>query len=158
VMTEVPLGELIEDALKINQAGLTRHQVTLMRDYDPSIVFTTDRHRVLQILINLISNAKYAVDGNVGKKDIVIRAKTQGSDVQISVVDTGIGIEPENLTRIFSYGFTTKKNGHGFGLHSAALAAKELGGSIEVNSEGKGKGATFTLTLPIRKEALSHAG
>src|SRR5438093_622968 len=69
--------------------------------------------------------------------------------IRISVTDNGVGIPPENLTRIFAHGFTTKKNGHGFGLHSGALAAKEMGGSLSVHSLGLRRGATFTLELPI---------
>jgi len=158
VMTDVEVGELLEDALKINQAGLNRHHVKVVRDFDPKILFTTDRHKVLQILINLISNAKYAVDGAPdGKREIVLRVRTQDETICIEVIDNGVGIDPQNLTRIFSYGFTTKKDGHGFGLHSAALAAKELGGRIEVRSEGLGKGATFALTLPVKKEVAAHA-
>jgi signal transduction histidine kinase len=76
----------------------------------------------------------------------------EGSRVVVTVKDNGIGIAPDNLTRIFSHGFTTKKDGHGFGLHSGALAAKEMGGSLAAHSEGQGTGATFTLELP-----LSHA-
>ena len=63
-------------------------------------------------------------------------------------MDNGIGIPPENLTRIFNHGFTTRKDGHGFGLHSGALAAKEMGGSLTVHSGGTGQGAAFTLELP----------
>jgi signal transduction histidine kinase len=68
--------------------------------------------------------------------------------VKISVADNGVGIPPAHLTRIFSHGFTTRRNGHGFGLHSGALAAKELNGSLTVHSDGLGKGATFTLKIP----------
>jgi signal transduction histidine kinase len=69
--------------------------------------------------------------------------------IRIEVADNGMGIPAENLVRIFSHGFTTRKNGHGFGLHSGALAAKEMGGVLLVHSDGPGKGATFTLDLPI---------
>ena len=69
--------------------------------------------------------------------------------MQIAVIDTGIGISPENLTRIFAHGFTTRKDGHGFGLHSGALAAKELGGKLSVESAGLGQGASFVLDLPF---------
>ena len=69
--------------------------------------------------------------------------------LQVSVVDNGEGIAAEDLTRIFAHGFTTKKDGHGFGLHSSALAARELGGSLHAESAGPGKGATFTLALPL---------
>jgi signal transduction histidine kinase len=69
--------------------------------------------------------------------------------VLLSVIDTGVGIAQENLERIFNHGFTTRKDGHGFGLHSSALAAKELGGMLHAESAGPGQGATFTLTLPL---------
>jgi signal transduction histidine kinase len=76
--------------------------------------------------------------------------------VKISVVDNGIGISRENLTRIFAHGFTTRKDGHGFGLHSGALAAKELGGALLVHSDGPGRGAVFTLELPFHPSSLGH--
>jgi signal transduction histidine kinase len=69
--------------------------------------------------------------------------------VAISVIDNGIGIAPENMTRIFNHGFTTRADGHGFGLHSGALAAQELGGSLSAHSDGPGLGARFTLELPL---------
>jgi signal transduction histidine kinase len=74
--------------------------------------------------------------------------------VQISVRDNGIGISAENLTRIFEHGFTTREGGHGFGLHSSALAASEMGGSLRVFSDGTGCGATFTIELPLSAEYL----
>jgi signal transduction histidine kinase len=77
-----------------------------------------------------------------------VRLKDE-TTVVINIRDTGIGIAPENLTRIFSHGFTTRKNGHGFGLHSAALAAQQMGGRIIAQSEGTGTGATFILELPL---------
>jgi C4-dicarboxylate-specific signal transduction histidine kinase len=100
-------------------------------------------------LINLIRNAKYALDnGQPPRKLMTLRVRQEHDLVCVSVIDNGVGIAPENLTRIFSHGFTTRKNGHGFGLHSGALAAKELNGSLTVHSDGLGKGATFTLKIP----------
>jgi signal transduction histidine kinase len=72
--------------------------------------------------------------------------------VRISVTDNGVGIRPEHLTHIFEHGFTTRKDGHGFGLHSGAIAAKEMGGSLAVYSAGPDQGATFTLSLPLHQE------
>jgi signal transduction histidine kinase len=69
--------------------------------------------------------------------------------VHIVVSDNGVGIAPETLVRVFEHGFTTKKDGHGFGLHGAALTAQELGGTLSAASEGPGRGATFTLDLPL---------
>jgi signal transduction histidine kinase len=109
-----------------------------------------DRHKVLQILINLLRNAKYAMDEQAPAEkrlEIQVRRTPEGNAV-IAVRDNGVGIAPENLTRIFGHGFTTKKDGHGFGLHSGALAAKQMNGSLSVHSDGFGKGATFTLVLP----------
>jgi two-component system, NtrC family, sensor kinase len=69
--------------------------------------------------------------------------------VRIRVKDVGVGIPPENLTKIFGFGFTTRKEGHGFGLHSSANTARELGGALAGHSDGPGKGAEFTLDLPV---------
>jgi signal transduction histidine kinase len=80
-------------------------------------------------------------------------SRTAEGNVAITVRDNGIGIAPENLTRIFGHGFTTKKDGHGFGLHSGALAAKQMNGSLSVHSDGLGKGASFTLELPAAPAA-----
>jgi len=110
-----------------------------------------DKHRILQILTNLINNAKYAVSaGEDTEKLLIIRSEKHGEDkFRIVVKDNGIGIPQENLVKVFQHGFTTKTDGHGFGLHSGALAATEMGGSLSVHSEGLGQGATFTLELPF---------
>jgi PAS domain S-box-containing protein len=154
VVESLPITELIEDALQINSTAFRRHGVEVVRQFEPVPLVSVNRHKVLQILVNLLSNAKYAVDqATVENKLLVLSVALDGNNrVSISVQDNGIGIAPENLTRIFSHGFTTKKEGHGFGLHSGALAAKEMGGSLRVHSAGAGRGATFTLELPIRAE------
>jgi signal transduction histidine kinase len=110
-----------------------------------------DRNKMMLILVNLIRNAKYACDeSGRGEKCITLRTQldSQGR-AQVSVGDNGVGISPENLGRIFEHGFTTRASGHGFGLHSSALAAAEMGGSLSVQSDGPGRGATFTIELPI---------
>jgi C4-dicarboxylate-specific signal transduction histidine kinase len=145
------IAQLADDALQLHAAGLYRHGVRVRREYSQVPSLTLDKHKVLQILVNLIHNAKYALDAS-GRADreLTIGISRYGdSAVKVTVSDNGIGIPPENLTRIFSVGFTTRKGGHGFGLHSGANAAKEMGGSLQAYSEGRGKGATFTLELPI---------
>jgi signal transduction histidine kinase len=144
--------QLVEDSLRMNESALERHAVALVRDYQPSLPqIVVDRHKVIQILMNLVRNAEYACGaGGGGEKRIVVRVRHQDDQVTISVADNGVGIPRENLDRIFNHGFTTKKNGHGFGLHSGALAAKEMGGKLSVRSEGPGKGAQFTLELPLQ--------
>jgi sensor histidine kinase regulating citrate/malate metabolism len=112
-----------------------------------------DKHKVLQILVNLIRNAKHSFDGvKEDKKQITLGITKTDDRLQIAITDNGIGIPPENLLGIFNHGFTTKKNGHGFGLHSGALTAKELGGTLTACSEGTGRGSKFTLEFPITEE------
>jgi signal transduction histidine kinase len=144
------LAELVEDAIRINSAGLTRHQVKVVRQLAAVPPVLTDKHKVLMILVNLVSNAKYAMDGVLPAERLLsVKLEPVGTErVRIEVHDNGMGIAPEMLTRIFQYGFTTREEGHGFGLHSSALAAQELGGSLTVHSKGAGHGATFTLELP----------
>lgn len=149
VVETVDIIPLLEDALRMNAAALSRHNVHVVQQFSALPPLSTEKHKVLQILVNLISNAKYACEHS-GRtdKEIILRVTDAPDRVKISVIDNGVGIPAENLTRIFNYGFTTRKNGHGFGLHSGALAAKALGGSLSVQSDGPGRGASFTLELP----------
>ncbi len=152
VEVSTSIEELIENAIHINSAGLERHGTRLERKLDKLGMVEIDKQRVLQILVNLINNAKYALSGS-GKEDkvLTVRAYKHGEDrLRIEVADNGIGIAEENMVKIFEHGFTTKENGHGFGLHSGALTAKEMGGSLTVHSQGPGHGATFTLELPYK--------
>jgi signal transduction histidine kinase len=146
--------ELVEDVLKMNAALIERHQIHIVREYAevPSVI--ADRHKVVQILINLLQNASQALDEKGrADKELKLSVSLNGNDcVKIRLIDNGIGIEPANLTRIFAHGFTTRADGLGFGLHSGALAAKEMGGSLSAHSEGMGKGASFELELPIEKK------
>ncbi|ABA88262.1 sensor histidine kinase, HAMP and GAF domain-containing [Syntrophotalea carbinolica DSM 2380] len=142
--------QLMEDALKLNANALERHGISVQRQYRHDFPIVTDKHRVLQILLNLINNAKHACCEIVGEKNITLQIEAPDPEhILFQVTDTGIGIPQENLTRIFQHGFTTRKTGHGYGLHSGALTARELGGSLAVHSDGPNTGATFTLILPI---------
>lgn len=150
VCETVASKDLVEDAIRMNHTALARHEVEIVRDFAAAPEISVDRHKVMQILVNLISNAKDACrDSRREPKAITIRTGTFANGVRFSVTDNGVGIAPENLTRIFAHGFTTKKDGHGFGLHSAALTANELGGSLSAESNGVGQGATFILDLPL---------
>ncbi|BBP76041.1 hypothetical protein PHLH7_21450 [Pseudomonas sp. Ost2] len=151
------ITDLLEDALRMNSGALTRHQVTVLKDYQDVPTLLGDKHRLLLVLINLISNAKYAVsDLSNRERDITLGVRVvDGTTLRISVKDDGEGIAPENISRIFNHGFTTRKDGHGFGLHSCALAAVEMNGRLYAHSDGPGKGALFTLEIPLtlyRKE------
>jgi signal transduction histidine kinase len=150
VAESVKITDLVEDALRLNAGSLARHEVALVREYTDAPAITVEKHKVLQILVNLIRNAKYACDES-GRTDKQITLKVSRRDqwVCVAVIDNGVGIPVENRTRIFNHGFTTRKNGHGFGLHSGALAAAELGGTLTAHSDGPGTGAAFTLELPV---------
>lgn len=148
--------DLVDDTLRLNVAAFERHQIELVREFDENTPkVCVDRHKVLQVLINLLRNAKHAMEDVCDhKRRMVISVGMASPDrVKISVRDNGIGISRDHLTKIFNHGFTTKKDGHGFGLHSGANAAKEMGGSLVARSEGPGQGAEFTLELPTTAPA-----
>jgi len=149
VLDSVRIAELIQDALQMNESALVRHKVKVHSQIADLPAMQLDRSRILQILMNLLSNAKQACSqGHPGEGQIWLTADERDGMLHIEVKDDGIGIPPENLTRVFAHGFTTKRDGHGFGLHSCVLAAKDMGGSLEVHSEGAGQGATFILKIP----------
>jgi C4-dicarboxylate-specific signal transduction histidine kinase len=158
VYEKVPLPDLMEDLQGLSRPGIERHDIQFRIEDDFSAPITTDRHKVLQILLNLVSNAKDAVKvRDASERRITIHIVRVGEErMAIRVTDNGIGILPANRVRIFSHGFTTKADGHGFGLHSSALAAKQLRGSLTVESEGSNRGATFVLELPIDVNATAQ--
>jgi signal transduction histidine kinase len=146
--------ELVEDALRMNSGALMRHEVRVVREYQEDLPeIRVDKHKILQILVNLICNAKNACDESSSRDRLLtVRVNIEAERLSISVFDNGVGIPKDNLTRIFNHGFTTRKDGHGFGLHSGALAAREMGGTLLAHSEGLGKGAEFTLALPLHPQ------
>ena len=158
VLEKLRLADLVGDALRINTSGLARHGVRIERRFADVPMVVTDRHKVLQILVNLINNAKYALDDAERTDRQITLTIEPGAESRIRVIvaDNGIGIPPENLLRVFSRGFTTRRDGHGFGLHSGAIAAKELGGGLTAASDGPGRGATFVLELPTTSRGANH--
>ncbi|HVW22019.1 MAG TPA: ATP-binding protein [Opitutaceae bacterium] len=150
VLESLPAESLMEDALRMNALALLRHDVNTVREFEVVPPVLAERGKVLQILINLIRNAKYALDEGRGpEKTLTLRIDTGPSGtVRFVVRDNGVGIAPENLPRLFNHGFTTRAQGHGFGLHSSALAARQMRGTLVAQSEGPGRGAAFTLELP----------
>jgi signal transduction histidine kinase len=152
VVEPVQINDLVEDALRINAGAIARHEITVIKEYADVPPLLLDKHLVLQILVNLISNARHAVAATQDHSHrITVRTEIGGpaNNLRIRVEDNGQGIAPENLARLFTHGFTTRKHGHGFGLHSCALAAKEMHGAIIAHSDGPGRGAVFTLELPV---------
>jgi signal transduction histidine kinase len=157
----VNVAELMEDAVRINQSHIEKRGVEIVREYAQFQPILLDQHRVLQILINLVSNAvRAAKDDPAATRRVTLRIKEETTStapqIVFQVVDTGVGIAAENMTKIFTYGFTTHTDGHGFGLHSSANVAKEMGGDLAAASDGPGQGATFTLRLPVKREAMAQ--
>jgi PAS domain S-box-containing protein len=151
VVESVSIEEVVRDAIMVNTSSFERHEIEFEIHCDNIPRISLDKQRLLQILVNLIKNAKQAMVARKGSHHrLTVRARLiDESRIRIEFQDTGVGIPPENLNRIFTYGFTTKPEGHGFGLHSSAIAAKEMGGSLCVDSKGVNLGTTFALELPI---------
>jgi len=144
------LAALVDAAARFDEASYRRHGVVLERRFDAAIPIGSDRHKILQILTNLLSNARHAVSSRPpDRRQVVVHATTAGAHHIIEVLDTGCGIATENLHRVFGLGFTTRPDGHGFGLHSSACSAAELGGELTCHSDGVDRGAVFRLTLPV---------
>ncbi|QDP73248.1 GHKL domain-containing protein [Legionella israelensis] len=150
IRQEVIATELLEDALTLNQLSYEQAGINIIREFSSIKKINIDRVKLLQIIVNLIKNSiESLVEANIANKKIILRIYEQNNSfLVIEVADNGTGILPDNMKRIFQQGFTTKKKGHGFGLHSSALAAQEMHGSLSVKSDGAGKGATFILRLP----------
>lgn len=155
-MTEViDPRELIDDAIRINRSSASGSPVKIEREFDEVPRIQMQRHALMQIAVNLIKNAMQATEqSDTSEKVVRVQVTREGEFVRIDVIDNGVGIAEDNLTSIFQHGFTTKKTGHGFGLHSSANAAREMGGSLSVDSKGLGCGATFTIRLPIQSSEI----
>jgi signal transduction histidine kinase len=154
IIEPVAVSQLIDDALRLQGGSFEQQGIQVQTEYAPIPSVLVDRHKLLQILINLLTNARHAVrDSSRQDKRILIRVgPTPAGRLRIEVADNGVGIPPENLPLLFSQGFTTKKTGHGFGLHISALVAAEMGGSLTCVSAGRDQGAAFVLELPLKLE------
>jgi PAS domain S-box-containing protein len=149
VAEDVLLHQVVDDALRIGGPELEGHAVEVERDYAPMRTIRVDRHKVVQILVNLVTNAMHALEERPTGRRLVVQTRSlSDGGVSVRVGDNGSGIASENLIKIFNHGFTTREDGHGFGLHSSAVSAMELGGALVAESDGPGHGAAFVLTLP----------
>lgn len=147
------LADVIHTAIKMSGLQVCP-EIKLTVDFKLKAELFNDKNKILQILLNLIQNAKDAVQSKVDSTDKYITISVSENlkypnMILVCIEDNGIGIAKENVDKVFTFGFTTKKNGHGFGLHSSALAAREVGGRLWAESEGEDKGAILNLTLPI---------
>lgn len=159
VNAPVLLAELMDSSIQtvMTEESMLTKQITLNKDYRYTSSIMTNKTNLMQVFVNLLKNAQESVielkEDMHRTINVSIARKKNLEEVEIRVMDNGIGILPENLPKIFTFGFTTKKKGHGFGLHNCAFIAKQLGGTLEVESEGFCKGALFILTLPVDNTA-----
>jgi signal transduction histidine kinase len=150
---DIAIPELLDNLLSVHKNIITMHHITIIRDYSISKIVNLDKFKVEQILDNLVRNAIDAlINSEKNDKRLTIEAQLDNDLLIIRVIDNGEGIDKENISKIFNFGFTSKKNNIGFGLHISSLAANEMHGKLKASSEGKEKGATFTLILPIQIE------
>ena len=156
VLEEVHLPALIDDALAIHRDALDKSRVFVRREFDHAPRVMCDRVKLTQILVNLVANAEESLaETATGERQITVRIAQNGEGVEIQIIDYGRGIAPEVHDRLFTYGFTTKKTGHGFGLHASALAAQDMGGTLRAHRNGGERGATFIVELPQHSAAPS---
>ncbi len=152
----VEVNTLLDDAVKLHAASFGKHRIELIREYADLPMLLIDKQRLMQIVINLVKNAKEALrEQQERDRKLIVRTRNEHDRLVIEVSDTGVGIKPDQLTKIFSHGYTTKAKGHGFGLHSCANAATEMEGKLTASSPGYLQGATFLLDLPYRPAAVS---
>ncbi|WP_395855832.1 AAA family ATPase [Cystobacter fuscus] len=154
---ECDLGELMEEALRLQHGALLRAQVTVSREVQALPPVKIDKHKVLTILLNLLNNARQALEALPQPAPrLTLRLSQEGGWVRMQVMDTGVGLAPDIRPHLFTQGFTTRSHGHGIGLHSSALAARLMGGRLTLDSEGPGRGTTATLFLPSNAPSSSR--
>ena len=160
LVEDVELGDLLRDALYVNKVGLEQARIRVVQELADMPRLTTEKHKLLQILVNLVSNAKHAMSVTSGRERVLTLSTRVLAEkmVEIRVTDNGIGIPKENLRKIFQHGFTTRSEGHGFGLHGSAIAATQMQGSLTVESAGADQGASFLLELPIQASRVGLIG
>lgn len=154
----IALVDVLTHAMEMSFQPEDAKWMTIYRDYQevPSVLI--DQHQLLQILVNLLRNAKQAMQQQ-GQEHHELRLRVnchnnEKTSVVLTIQDSGIGIAPEHLSKMFTRGFTTKQDGNGIGLHSSIVAIQNMGGSMLVHSDGVGKGAVLTLTFPVRQEVV----
>ncbi len=152
VIEKVKSSEVANDAININISSINNSNINLNKLYNVDIEIFVDKHKLIQILVNLISNAIHAVvNGGKANKEITFGIQKNNDYIIFYVEDNGIGISADDIERVFEFGFKKRPDGHGYGLHHSALVAKELGGELVLESDGLNKGAKFTLRIPIKQ-------
>ncbi|MBS1724094.1 MAG: HAMP domain-containing protein [Armatimonadetes bacterium] len=154
----VVFGEIVSNSVSMLESSFERHGIRVLMELEDLPVLMLDRTKVVQILINMLSNSKDALlDNPQGDRHIQVRLTKESAGACCSVTDNGRGIAPDKLTEVFRKGYTTKATGSGLGLHFCFLSARELGGSLKIESEGLGHGAVAKLFLPIHESQEAAA-
>src|SRR5262249_12771301 len=144
------INHLLEGALEFLQYQLRTSNIELVKQLDPSLPKgMVDPHQLQQVFLNLINNARQAIEAHQPSGKIVITSRQCGANVQLVFQDNGPGIAPEHLSKVFDPFFTTKEVGKGTGLGLSLCYGiiQEHGGSIKVPSK-PGQGATLFIDLP----------
>jgi C4-dicarboxylate-specific signal transduction histidine kinase len=151
----INISDLINNCLSFYVTNFKNAEIIVSMNNEPGLEWSGDRSKITQIMLNLIMNAEESLiaSANMPKTLKITSFRIKDGGIQIEVADNGLGIEPEVMNQLFSYGFTTKQFGHGLGLHASGIAANEMNGTLQAFSAGKNKGATFILTLPNQELA-----
>lgn len=151
VIEDVDVNALLDDLLELNKVTFSNNDIRVIKNYGLIKPVVTDRHKLMSVLVNVINNARDALKGSPNMRTLNIDTVENEYNITIKITDNGVGISSDNLMKIFNHGFTTKDAGHGFGLHSCANTIKELGGELELNSDGNNCGCEVLLQLPVKK-------
>lgn len=148
VCEPIELGALVSDAIALHLGA--HPEIVTKCEIGGAMELVVDKHKLMQVVVNLLRNAKHAAEDSLHEQpQIDVDVRRVKDAAVLTVTDNGVGMTAETQKRLFEYGFTTKTHGHGFGLHSSALVVSELGGELKAESDGPGRGAVFTLTLPV---------
>ncbi len=143
------LSKIVNDAVTMQAEALANQNIEIIKIFEDIPDVLIQKNKTIHIIISLLQNAKESIiEENTGERIITISMYHKDNHVYLKNHDTGKGILPENLEKIFAHGFTTRKDQYGFGLHTAANYMAEMGGKISAESKGEGKGATFILKFP----------
>ncbi|MCK4653174.1 MAG: tetratricopeptide repeat-containing sensor histidine kinase [Candidatus Cloacimonetes bacterium] len=150
LVEKVALSEMMDDVLKMHSEMFRKYKIKITKKYSKTKPILIEKGKLIQVFVNLLKNSKESLETKDDKNRVItINILEDKQHQTVEILDNGAGISKENLTRIFSYGFSTKKEGKGFGLHTSALAMNEMKGKLNAESKGDGKGAKFIVSIPV---------
>jgi len=156
IRSRVDLNRLIQKVLDLTRSELDRHEVTVRCELDPALPETEgDRVELQQVILNLVMNGIEAMlpDASRPRLLVIHSQAVEGDSVQVTISDSGMGLRPETLSRLFHPFFTTKPDGLGLGLAISRSVVESHGGRLWA-LESTGSGAAFRFTLPARNPEM----